>query len=151
MIRIALISLVPVFFLAFVRADDPTPANLDGRWVARRLQINGAEEDEKAVKTFRVNVFEGELIFRPGGVVTRRTTYRLDPTTSPKTVELTVHEDDKPDQTVKGIYAFENGIWKMCVPNFDRDVKGPPREFKTAPGDGLVLMELRRLTPKKQE
>ena len=87
--------------------------------------------------------------FKPNGVIVRRATFALNEATSPKTVVLTVHEEGKPDRTVKGIYAFENGIWKMCVPNFDRDAKGPPREFKTRPGDGLVLMELRRVTAKK--
>ena len=151
MFRIALVSTAPLLVLAFAVADDPTPKDLEGRWVARRLQVDGAEEDEKSVKTFRVNVYDGEFIFRPTGMVNRHAVYSLDESTSPKTIVLTLHEDEMPDRTVKGIYAFEGGIWKICVPNFDAETKGPPREFKTRPGDGLVLMELRRLFPKKQE
>jgi uncharacterized protein (TIGR03067 family) len=145
MIRIACLLSFAIFFL---QDGEPTPTSLEGRWVATRLEVDGADEDAKVVKSFRVHVKQGALLFKPSGTIVRRATFELDPSTTPKTVVMTVHEDDMPDRTVKGIYAFEDGKWKLCVPNFDRDAKTLPTEFKTRPGDGFVFMELRRVTPK---
>lgn len=124
------------------------PASLkpfQGRWQAIAVESDGMRDGAKAAKSVRASVNGDQLSLRFTGTVTRRARMRLDPSKSPKTIELTLLEGEETGATVRGIYAFEKGEWKICVPNFDAAGKPSPREFATRPGDGLVLLILQRL------
>ena len=147
--RIAFLLTLPILFAFAATAQERQADDLDGRWIAVELETEGQKEDPKVLKTFRVRVFGNQLTMRPNGTVTRSMKFKLDPSQTPKTIDLTVYEDDKPGRTVQGIYSLDKGQLKMCVPSFDstaKDAKVRPREFKTKAGDGLVMMVLTRST-----
>jgi uncharacterized protein (TIGR03067 family) len=151
MYRVVTIVATIIVLRSMVSAQDANrPADFEGRWVAVELETDGEKQDVKVTKSFRVRVVGDRIDFRPSGTILRQTKFKLDPTKSPKTIELTIVDDDRLGRTVHGIYRVEKGRWTMCVPNFDSDVKtaSAPSEFKTRPGDGLVLMTLVRVTQK---
>jgi uncharacterized protein (TIGR03067 family) len=129
--------------------DEAPPTEFEGRWIARELESAGEKDDPMAIRRFEMKATGDRVDFRPTGVPLWRALFRVDRTTVPYTIHFTRIENGAPGRTVTGIFKVEEGMWTLCVPNFDSDVKGPPRAFKTEPGDGLVLMKLVRLVPKK--
>jgi len=143
--RIASVALTGIIVSTFAAAQDVKGTReLQGKWQAVELETEGQPQDAKAVKAFKVGVFGDQMFFRASGTVSRRATFKLDPSTSPHTITLTLVEGETPTRTVTGIYAVENGRWKLCFPNFDQQTKMPPREFKTRRNDGLILLVLAR-------
>jgi uncharacterized protein (TIGR03067 family) len=137
-----------LFVLIAVAQEEPAATEFEGRWKAHDLEASGEKDDAQAIRRFRLNIVGDRADFEPAGTLWRAR-FRVDRTTSPKSIEFTLLEDGKPGRTVTGIYTFKDGDWLLCVPNFDAGIKGPPTEFKTRPGDGLVLMTLYRFVPKK--
>jgi uncharacterized protein (TIGR03067 family) len=92
--------------------------------------------------------FKGSKIVLKGGAfetvsmgATYKGTVAIDPTTTPKTLDLTFTEGPEKGDTCPGIYEFDGGTWKIClaVGRTER-----PTAFATKAGSGLVLETLKR-------
>jgi uncharacterized protein (TIGR03067 family) len=90
-----------------------------------------------------------KVIFKPTGQDKRRAieeaTYKLDPSKSPKEIDL-LFVEDKPKRTVavRGIYLVEGNNIKLCMEAIDgkEQGKGRPKDFVTKDKSGHLLLIL---------
>src|SRR5207249_8039647 len=76
------------------------------------------------------------------------TTFRLDPTKSPKAIDMTWLDGHLKGQALAGIYSLEKGQLWLCYAPLSKDSSNRPAEFKTRKGDGLTLVVLERVKAK---
>jgi RNA polymerase sigma factor (sigma-70 family) len=138
-------------------ADDA--AKLQGTWDAIAIEVNGTRvgKDEIEVKSTRF-VIEGDRLTIPGveaatqkraeaGGPARKKTFTLDTTKSPKEINLTSLDGREKGETAACIYKFEDGRLTVCLASAEQP-NTRPKEFKTAAGDGIILITLERVTGK---
>lgn len=67
--------------------------------------------------------------------------FTVDPSKSPKTIDVTITEGDNKDKTMKGIYEIDGDNYKVCYAPFGKD---RPKEFSSKGEEGLVLSVWKR-------
>ncbi len=129
--------------------DDATkekpPADADadkiqGTWVAVSAEMDGKAAPAEAIKDLTLVVSADKVAFNPGGE-DRQSTYKLDPTKTPKRIELTPLDGPAKGKMVHCLYELDGDRLKLCLLN------GPgeePKEFATTPGSNLRLLVLER-------
>jgi uncharacterized protein (TIGR03067 family) len=119
-----------------------------GTWTLVRLDQVGHEptKDEKAA--WEAGAFEAiitaDKIVLPGGSAGA---YKLDPTTTPKRIDLTLKNDTE-TATVPGIYSLEGDELRLCIGR--RGDTKPPASFdikKAAEGEVLYSWTFKRDKP----
>ena len=119
-------------------------AQLEGVW-----QVVSMEEGKQAGpdnwKTIKF-VFKGNVLtFKGDDAVSKKVgkiTIVVDPTTTPRTIDLKAVEGSEKGLILEGIYEIKGDEMKLCVrgePGADR-----PLEFATKEGSKLVLFVLKR-------
>ena len=79
-----------------------------------------------------VVTFEGDKhTVKKGDEVIQVGTQKLDPSKSPKTIDVTMTEGLNKGTVMLGIYEIDGDTLKVC---FDAEGKKRPTEFKSAPG-----------------
>ena len=73
---------------------------------------------------------------RAGATVFSRGRYRIDPTTRPRMIDLTITQGAHRGQVVEGIYDFDGDALRVCLA-----MKGGPRptEMVSKPDSGHTL------------
>lgn len=125
-----------------VAADGPgrDEARLQGNWAWASAEFNGRRAPREDYADYR-RVFRGDQwINLAGGQPQQSGTYRLDPTRSPKAIDLTYADG----QVYRGIYKLEGDHLKTCiaVPGQER-----PTRFVSKPDSGWGLTVYRRARP----
>jgi uncharacterized protein (TIGR03067 family) len=117
---------------------------LKGSWAMVSLTLSGREMPEGQVS-------EGRMVVRGDGLTTtwagRDTfaTFKLDPATTPRAIDITFKDGPLKDQTVKGIYKFEGDHFVMCraaQPDRER-----PADFSSDAGSGRIMVVWKREKP----
>jgi uncharacterized protein (TIGR03067 family) len=102
-----------------------------GAWTIESSITGGKEIPPAELKGFIV-IFEGDKhTLKMGDEVYQVGTQKLDPTKSPKTIDVTMTEGPNKGMVMLGIYEFDGDTLKAC---FDPQGKKRPTEFKSAPG-----------------
>lgn len=143
---LALMALVAALLLvAGVPAQDDARKELDklqGTWMilADEREGNPVATDRDAVVRMR----DDQFTTQSGSKVLRRGTLKLDPSKSPKEIDVTYTEGEFEGKTLKGIYTLEGDNWKICygLPGEER-----PREIPRKTGKGQMLLTLQRGKP----
>ena len=118
------------------RADDKADIEKDlkkfqGAWTFESVEVGGKVDSAADFKDMTVT-FEGDqFIVKKGNEVIQVGTEKIDPSKSPKTVDVTVTEGLSKGAVMLGIYEIDGDMLKVC---FDPEGKKRPTEFKTAPG-----------------
>ncbi len=136
-----------------VAEDAPKPVAKDkealqGLWQAIELETGGEKAPAEAAKAFQIRIKGNMLVFGPE-TENREHTFSLDAAAKPKAMDLTL--GDGPDKGKKlpcGIYKLDEDKLTICL-HKEGEVGKRPTDFKTAPGDGLVLMTFQRVKEKK--
>ncbi len=124
--------------LAF--ADDPKEAAakrdiafLEGEWVMIAAQRDGTIPPRFIVRGARRSARGNESTVIMGGRVYMKSTYTLDPTKNPKSIDYDVLEGEFRGQKQQGIYEIEGNTVTFCFAN-----PGLPRptDFTAGPGSG---------------
>jgi RNA polymerase sigma factor (sigma-70 family) len=71
--------------------------------------------------------------------------FKLEPTKTPKAMDLTWTEGSDKGQTVPGIYTMDGDTLTICLVAQDSKSKERPTGFATKPKSGLVLLTFKRL------
>jgi uncharacterized protein (TIGR03067 family) len=132
------------------RGDDAAQEaakSLQGEWRAVKLRANGVEASEDDVKAFRMAVKGDEITLmtcKGDRCIERRKKYKLDPTKSPREIDLTALDGQEQGATQPCIYSVDEGRLRLCAPLSATGSSKRPDEFKTRAGDGLMVVVLER-------
>jgi uncharacterized protein (TIGR03067 family) len=115
---------------------------LKGTWRSVSYARDGRVVDPDQLKGV-VAIFEadGVVTARAGDRIIVRAASTIDPTSSPRAIDLTFTEGDDKGRTSLGIYEIDGDTFRLC-----RATPGQPRPsaFASEPGSGLALMSYRR-------
>ena len=139
--RIALVTLLCTLVLTAsggtsARADDKADVKkefekLQGTWTFESVEVGGKEEPAADFKGMTVTFAGDKFTVRKGDEVIQVGTEKLDPSKSPKAVDVTVAEGLNKGAVMLGIYEISADTLKVC---FDPEGKKRPAQFKSAPG-----------------
>jgi RNA polymerase sigma factor (sigma-70 family) len=133
---------------AFAAADDAAKTGaelkkLQGTWLCAAFEQAGVKKEAKGDEE-QIQI-EGETfsIWHHGHVEVKGT-IRLDPSKNPREIDFQFQEGKHAGTTDFAIYAWDGANLKLC---WVRDGDKHPTEFATKPGDGRVLLILKRQEP----
>src|SRR5262245_49523879 len=143
------IPLAALFCVVGFAASDGTDARADdkadlekevkkfqGIWTIESSVTAGIEIPADQLKGFVV-IFEGDKhTLKYGDQVFQVGTQKIDPSKSPKTIDVTMTEGPEKGSVMLGIYQIDGDTLKVC---FDSKGKTRPTEFKSAPGSEIFL------------
>jgi uncharacterized protein (TIGR03067 family) len=120
---------------------------LKGDWTVVSVERNGTKQTAKDFKEFTRKVTGATVtvtVETEEGVHTVVSKIKLDPSSSPRNIDVEMTEGDFKGKTLLGIYKFEDDKQVMCIapPGKDR-----PTKFDS--NDGTVTIWKRVKTPAK--
>lgn len=129
---VGLSSLVGSGALADNKADlEKETKKFQGDWTFESSQTGGKEIPAGELKGIVV-IFEGDKhTVKKGDEVLQVGTQKLDPSKSPKAMDVTITEGPSKGAIMLGIYEIDGDTLKVC---FDPQGKKRPTEFKSPPG-----------------
>jgi uncharacterized protein (TIGR03067 family) len=102
-----------------------------GTWTFESSEAGGRELPTVELKLLLLT-FEGDKhTVKKGDEVVQVGIQKLDPSKSPKTIDVTMTEGPSKGTVMLGIYELDGDTLKVC---FDPRGKKRPTEFKSAPG-----------------
>jgi uncharacterized protein (TIGR03067 family) len=115
-------------------------AMLQGSWVRVSAEVDGKKVPDEELKKTRLVITSDRYTLKSPDQ-TRQGGIRLDPTKTPKTIDLMSTEGPNKGQTLLGIYELGEGLFRYCVapPGKER-----PKEFVSKPGTGVGLYANKR-------
>src|SRR5262245_31692279 len=118
--------------LADDKADVEKEAKkFQGTWTIESSMTGGMEIPADQLKGFIV-IFEGDQhTLKSGDKVFQVGTQKIDPSKSPKTIDVTMTEGPEKGTVMLGIYQIDGDTLKVC---FDPTGKKRPTEFKSESG-----------------
>lgn len=136
------------FFSAGVAIADNKSVNdakkgLEGTWQTVDGEGNGKKLPTDQVEELRIVIKGDQLDIKPDGEG-RRTTFQVDPSKTPKTIDLIPHDGSRKGSIVPGIYSLQDEQLRLCINIWGKDPALRPTEFKAQEGDGCVFVTLRR-------
>jgi len=148
--RIALVTLLFTLGLtAFggtdARADDKADVEKElkkfqGTWTFKSVEAGGKEAPAAVFEGITVTFEGNKYTVKKGGEVIQIATQKLDPSKSPKTLDVTVAEGPNKGSVMLGIYEINGDTLKVC---FDPDGKKRPTEFKSTAGSQTLVVHQR--------
>jgi uncharacterized protein (TIGR03067 family) len=107
-----------------------------GVWTIESSEYGGEKLPADQLKEFVV-IYEGDKhTVKAGDKVIQVGTQKIDPSKSPKTIDVTMTEGPNKGAVMLGIYEFDGDTLKAC---FDMEGKKRPTEFKSPPGSQTFL------------
>jgi uncharacterized protein (TIGR03067 family) len=122
------------------KAGDP----LTGTWKVVKLVADGQERDQAKGSTF---VYKDGKMTRKGPRGEQTSTYKIDTTKKPATIDMTAESGQRAGVTSKGIFEVKGDELKICfgfMPDAER-----PKALASEAGSGEVLIVLKRDTGAK--
>jgi uncharacterized protein (TIGR03067 family) len=143
----ATFCLIPA--LAYAQKSNPNSSekDLQGTWQAIDAEGNGEKLDEDKFNELQIVIQSNTFGIKPDGEG-RKTTFTVDSSKTPGTINLIPLDGDRKGTIVPGIYSMQNGQLKICLNIWGKDSALRPTEFKTRQGDGCVFVTLKRTTQK---
>jgi uncharacterized protein (TIGR03067 family) len=142
-----------VVALVLVAADDaPDKAkkdlnNLQGEWLSVSLKFNGKEFATEGKGKIKFTFKGDQATVEAADDVKReyaKVKFKLDPSTSPRCVDLTITAGTQKDATLEGIYSLKDDEFKLCAKVFGKD---RPSEFAAPEGSSIVYLVMKRVKP----
>lgn len=145
MTRFALLIVAAGLLVGADKKDDAK--TIQGTWSLVAMEANGEKAPEERIKK------EGsKLIISADKIVVKRAdqpktldfAYKIDPTKSPKTIDVIFGDGPRKGEVQLGIYEIDGDTLKFCGSDKKED---RPTEFATKAESGHVLMILKRDKP----
>jgi uncharacterized protein (TIGR03067 family) len=140
-----LILAVGCLLAAGAPASDPLQREKDqlqGTWAVVRARHNGQANDKllNATLTIAGDQFTSKI----GDTVYGKGTWKIDPASNPKTIDIHYSEGADKGKTVKGIYHLKDNLWVVLFssPGQDR-----PVSFDKDRKDGQTFLILKASRP----
>jgi uncharacterized protein (TIGR03067 family) len=139
--------LAVVLLLAADDAKDAKKKDLDllqGTWTASSVEFNGDKVEADIVKNLSV-VIDGDKMTIKGESVEvekyGKATLKIDPTTTPKIIDISITGGDEKGTTFEGIYEVDKDEWKLCIKLAGKE---RPAKFESKAGTQDVLAVFKR-------
>jgi uncharacterized protein (TIGR03067 family) len=107
-----------------------------GTWTIESSEYSGQKLPADQLKDFVVIYDGAKHTVKAGDKVIQVGTQKIDPSKSPKTIDVTMTEGPSKGAVMLGIYEFDGDTLKAC---FDMEGKKRPTEFKSPPGSQTFL------------
>jgi uncharacterized protein (TIGR03067 family) len=112
----------------------------EATWRFGSIEIEGRLVPEETFKEDSL-VLKGKKYTMTVQGKTTSGTFKIDPTASPKAIDITITDGPDKDKTAKGIYELTDDTQTICMA---APGKPRPTEFVSKPDSGLILQVLRR-------
>jgi uncharacterized protein (TIGR03067 family) len=124
-------------------AADKEAKRLEGTWKFLSLSVDGDEAPQEFIQKGRWSIRGKEItIPGPGG---GKLSYKVDPSRSPKAIDMTGSDGPGRGKTLKGIYKIEEGRLTICLPGGKKESPdldlARPEEFGGGQGKSLIVLE----------
>jgi uncharacterized protein (TIGR03067 family) len=115
-------------------------AKFEGTWRYESMTVEGRTFPAELGKSSRL-VLKGDSFTMTDPTATYRGTFAVDPTVTPRTIDVTFTEGPEAGKVSRGIYELDGDTYKVCMGLAGRD---RPIEFESKPGSGCALQVLKR-------
>jgi uncharacterized protein (TIGR03067 family) len=126
------------------RSDDPnkTEQGLIGTWEVTAGENEGRKDAPEQIRGTKAVITKDRITVTDGqGKVRYDMNYRVDNSTDPKSITLTVTDGAQKGQTARGIYKLDGDTLAIC---FAEEGGTLPKEFKTAAGSKQMCFIMKR-------
>jgi uncharacterized protein (TIGR03067 family) len=111
----AAFCLIPALAAALKSSPNSTEKDLQGTWQAIDAEGNGGKVDDDKIKETQIVIESNTLGIKPDGEG-RKTTFTLDSSKTPGTINLIPLNGDRKGSIVPGIYSVQDAAWRwMCL------------------------------------
>jgi uncharacterized protein (TIGR03067 family) len=127
------------------RGDDTKDdaKSIDSTWLPSAAELGGEQLPEAIRKTIRLVIGDGKYTVTVGEVIDRGI-LKLDPSTKPKSLDITGTEGPNKGKTILAIYETSGDTLRIC---YDLSGNARPAEFKTEKGTQQFLVTYDRKKP----
>ena len=108
-----------------------------GRWKIVAIESDGEAKPGDAREVIVVNQADGAWTMTVDGLEVNRGESRMDPLADPPEIDVEITSGDGKGKVLQGIYEVTETRRRLC---FRGEQGWRPREFRTQPGDGAVLV-----------
>jgi uncharacterized protein (TIGR03067 family) len=144
--RVKALGILAVVLL--LGADDAAKKDqekLQGTWETAAINYNGNEQANDIKLKL---VFNGKEVRVEGSDEVEKDyakfTYKLDPSTNPRAIDITVSAGNQKDTTLEGIYEVKGDELRLCVKVIGKE---RPAKFASPEGENIALVVLKRVKP----
>jgi uncharacterized protein (TIGR03067 family) len=116
---------------------------LQGAWVPVAVETNGVKFPDALLKSARFTIAGTSLTAQMGGQV-EKATITVDPTKTPRTIDLLGTEGMSKGKKQPGIYELNGDQLKLCFAK--EDAPDRPTSFTSLPGSFITTVVLKRAT-----
>ncbi|WP_417387117.1 TIGR03067 domain-containing protein [Gimesia sp.] len=149
-ISLAVVFMLLSSMLSIASADDAKEAaikkdrqQIAGTWRVVSLEVNGVKSSETEAKKITVmNGVDGSWVLRSEGNEIGQGTTTLDPTQSPKAIDIKSTTGPNQDKAIPGIYKLEKNTRKLC---FAQAGHTRPTEFSSTAANQQILVTFERV------
>jgi uncharacterized protein (TIGR03067 family) len=116
---------------------------LAGTWQAVSYELDGKKAPAEDLQDVQLVIdADGKAIARKAGQAFIGGTTEIDPTRTPRAIDIAYTVGEIKGQTALGIYEVKGDTLRICRSNPGKD---RPTEFSSKPGSGHTLMSYRRV------
>ena len=108
-----------------------------GTWKIVAIESDGEAKPGDAREVIVVNQADGTWTMAVDGLEVNRGESRIDPLADPPEIDIEITSGDGKGKVLQGIYEVTETRRRLC---FRGEQGWRPREFRTQPGDGAVLV-----------
>ena len=125
-----------------IAAEDPKAdakkdkENIQSAWKAVSGEAGGQKLSDERIESIKIVIAADKITVNVADN-TRVSTYKIDPTQKPKTIDLT----NEMDQTAPGIYELDGDTLKVC---WNQGGSERPKKFESKPDTQVRLMVFKR-------
>jgi uncharacterized protein (TIGR03067 family) len=126
---------------------DPARADLEtlqGRWKIASLIVDGREVEDTEIKGTKL-VLEGDEYKAILGEQILKVRLKLDPSRTPKVIDMTYRDESTENRTFRGIYKLDGDTVTICRPT--RPEGQRPTEFAAPADSKQILIVVKREKP----
>lgn len=113
-----------------------------GRWKIVAIESDGEAKPGDAREVIVENRADGTWTMAVDGLEVNRGESRIDPLADPPEIDIEITSGDGKGKVLQGIYEVTETRRRLC---FRGEQGWRPREFRTQPGDGAVLVTFEKV------
>jgi uncharacterized protein (TIGR03067 family) len=149
-VRLPVLSAIVLVSFGAAPADEDAAKNdlarMEGVWRVVSGEEDGRPVSDYVVRNLRWEIKGDRLTFKGIKPLTDRASrlaIKIDPSTTPRCIDLEVEVGSEKGHTLEGIYEWKGDELKLCL-FLDFTSRTRPVEFETRDGSNRVLFVLRR-------